>query len=48
MLPHQRIIGLDGSEKQIRRQLEHPGRAKRRIADRARLIRLAESTSFAA
>ena len=38
MLPHKHIIGLDGPGKQIRRQLKHPGRAKRRIADRARLI----------
>jgi len=38
MLPHKHIIRLDGSEKQALRQLKHPGRAKRRIADRARLI----------
>ena len=48
MLPHKHIIRLDGSEKQALRQLKHPGRVKRRIADRARLIRLAESTSFPA
>jgi len=38
MLPRQHIMGLDGPEKQIRRQPKHPGRARRRIADRARLI----------
>ena len=38
MLPHKHIIRLDGSEKQALRQLKHPGRVKRRIADRARLI----------
>ena len=38
MLPHKHIIRLNGSGKQILRQLKRPGSVRRRIADRARLI----------
>lgn len=38
MLPHKHIIRLNGSQKQMLRQLKRPGSVARRIADRARII----------
>lgn len=38
MLPHKHIIRLNGSQKQMLRQIKRPGSVARRIADRARII----------
>lgn len=38
MVPHKHIIRLNGSQKQMLRQLKRPGSVPRRIADRARII----------